>query len=66
MFPETPGGLVSSLTPAGASVRGHDVAVFRAGTLVAAWDVHTFEGTQVASALRALVNICAEENTSKL
>lgn len=42
---------------AGMSVGGHDVSVRRTGTLIAAFNVHTLEGTQVPDALGALVNI---------
>lgn len=45
------------LTSAGASIGRHCVAVVRAGTLVAPWDVHALKGTQVANALGTLINV---------
>lgn len=42
---------------AGVSIGGHDVSMRRTGTLVAASNINTLEGTKVPDALGALVNI---------
>lgn len=42
---------------AGASVGGHDISMRGTGTLVAASNIHTLEGTKIPDALGALVNI---------
>lgn len=45
-------------TSAGSSVRRHGVSVLGARTLVAAGNVHTLIGAQVADGLGTLVDIC--------
>lgn len=47
-----------SQTMAGASVWRHAVSVFRAGTVVTSWNVHTLVGTEMTNALRTFINIC--------
>ena len=44
-------------TSACASIVGHGVSMTRTGTLVAARDVDTLEGTEVSNTLGAFVNI---------
>lgn len=41
----------------GASVRSHAVSMFRTGTVVTSWDVHTLVGTEMTDALRTFISI---------
>jgi len=47
----------SFITSARSSIWRHGVSIFRTGTLITAWNIHTLVGTQMANGLGALVDV---------